>query len=100
MPELFPDAELLSHAAARPEHELLLLCAHRGDAENIHTRLVELARPDLDWHYLFLLARRHSMLPLLYRRLEGVDKVPDDFRARLRDEFRKNATRNTLLAGE
>jgi hypothetical protein len=26
--------------------------------------------------------------------------VPGDFRAKLRDEFRKNATRNTLLAGE
>jgi hypothetical protein len=40
------------------------------------------------------------VLPLLFRGLEGVDGLPDHFRARLRDEFRKNATRNTLLAGE
>ena len=98
--ELFPDAQLLRHAAARPEHELLLLCAHRGSAENIHTRTVELARGEIDWDYLFLLARRHAVLPLLYRSLEGVDGVPEHFHAKLRDEFRKNATRNTLLAGE
>ena len=100
MPELFPDVELFRHAAARPEHELLLLCAHRGSAANIRERVVELARGGIDWDYLFLLARRHAVLPLLYRGLEGVDGLPAGFRARLRDEFRKNATRNTLLAGE
>jgi hypothetical protein len=100
MPELFPDAELLRHAAARPEHELLLLCAHRGGGERARERVAELARARVEWDYLFLLARRHAVLPLLYRGLEGVDELPGDFRARLRDEFRKNATRNTLLAGE
>jgi hypothetical protein len=100
MPELFPDAELFRLAATRPEHELLLLCVHRGNAEDIHERVAELARLKLDWQHLFLLARRHAVLPLLYLGLENVDGAPDDFRARLRDEFRKNATRNTLLAGE
>jgi hypothetical protein len=100
MLELFPDAELYGLAAARPEHELLLLCVHRGSAADIHERVVELAHSKLDWDYLFLLARRHAVLPLLYRGLEGVSEVPDDCRAKLRDEFRKNATRNTLLAGE
>lgn len=100
MLELFPDAELFGLAATRPEHELLLLCVHRGAAADIRERIVELARAKLDWGYLFLLARRHAVLPLLYRGLEDVDSLPDDFRAKLRDEFRKNATRNTLLAGE
>ena len=100
MSELFPDAELHRLAATRPEHELLLLCAHRGVEADIRERLAELARGDVDWDYLFLLARRHSALPLLYRGLAGVEGLPADFRARLRDEFRKNATRNTLLAGE
>ncbi|MBV8857038.1 MAG: nucleotidyltransferase family protein [Acidobacteria bacterium] len=100
MPELFPDAELSGLAATRPEHELLLLCAHRGNAEEIHSRLTELARLKNDWGYLFLLARRHALLPLLHRGLEASEGVPDDFGARLREEFRKNATRNTLLAGE
>jgi len=100
MPELFPDAELFRLAAARPEHELLLLCAHRGSPPTIRERVAALARARNDWDYLFLLARRHSVLPLLYKGLENVDGVHVDFRAKLRDEFRKNATRNTLLAGE
>lgn len=100
MPELFPDAELFKLAAARPEHELLLLCAHRGDAANVRARLAELAAPKLDWDYLHLTARRHAVLPLLFKGLEAADGVPEGFRARLRDEFRRNATRNTLLAGE
>jgi hypothetical protein len=100
LPELFPDAELFRHAAARREHELLLLCAHRGNSANVRARVAELARSNNDWDYLFLLARRHALLPLLYRALEGAGGVPGDFQAKLRDEFRKNATRNTLLAGE
>lgn len=100
MPELFPDAELFRHAAVRPEHELLLLCAHRGSTSNIHERIVEVTQAKVDWDYLYQLARRHAVLPLLYRGLEDVDSLPGDFRARLRDAFRKNATRNTLLAGE
>lgn len=100
MSELFPDAELFRLAAARPEHELLLLCAHRGSSPTIRERVAALARSTNDWDYLFLLARRHAVLPLLYKGLENVDGVPVDFRAKLREEFRKNATRNTLLAGE
>ena len=100
MAELFPDAELFRLAAARPEHELLLLCAHRGSPPDVRERVVELARASNDWGYLFLLARRHALLPLLCRGLEGVEGVPDDCRAKLRGEFRRNATRNTLLAGE
>jgi hypothetical protein len=100
LPELFPDAKLFRHAAARPEHELLLLCAHRGNAADTRERIAALARGVVEWDYLFLLARRHAVLPLLYKALEGVDGLPADFRAKLRDEFRKNATRNTLLAGE
>lgn len=100
MPELFPDAELFRLAAARPEHELLLLCAHRGSPPAIRERVAALARSANDWDYLLLLARRHALLPLLYKGLENADGVPADFRAKLREEFRKNATRNTLLAGE
>ena len=100
MPELFPDAELFRLAAARPEHELLLLCAHRGSPPDVRKRVAELARSTHEWDYLFQLARRHAVLPLLYKGLENVDGIPDDLMAKLRDEFRRNATRNTLLAGE
>lgn len=100
MPELFPDAELYRLATARPEHELLLLCAHRGIESETHQRIAALAPRLTDWDYLFLLARRHALLPLLYKGLERSDGVPEHFQQKLRDEFRKNATRNTLLAGE
>ncbi len=100
MSELFPDAELFRLAAARPEHELLLLCAHRGKGDRLRPRASELTRGPIDWDYLLRLARRHAQLPLLHKGLEGFDGLPEHFRAKLRDEYRKGATRNTLLAGE
>jgi hypothetical protein len=102
MSELFPDSELYKLATKRPENELLLLCAHRGGGAEAAGRVSELARAGLDWDYLYRLARRHALLPLLYRGLKdaGPDTTPREFRERLREKFRENATRNTLLAGE
>src|SRR5829696_1924621 len=103
MSEPFPDPELCRLAAARPEDELLLLCARRGvGAEYGAGRVAELARAVADWDYLYNLARRHALLPLLHRGLEesARDSVPPPARERLRARFRENATRNVLLAGE
>ncbi|HEX8355408.1 MAG TPA: nucleotidyltransferase family protein [Pyrinomonadaceae bacterium] len=102
MSELFPDPELYRLAATRPENELLLLCAHRGGAGAAAGRVGELARAVVDWDYLYGLAHRHALLPLLYRGLEesARDSTPAGLRERLRAKFRENATRNTLLAGE
>jgi hypothetical protein len=102
MPAHLPDAELFKHVAVRPENELLLLCARpRPDAEATG-RIRELARGGIEWEFLYRLARRHAVLPLLYRRLEAhaPGAAPREFRERLREKFRENATRNTLLAGE
>ena len=103
MSELFPDAELYKLAARRPENELLLLCARgRVGGPTAAARLAELAGGEVDWDYLYRLARRHALLPLVYRGLEEGSKnfVPAETRERLRLKFRENATRNTLLAGE
>ncbi|HEX8558469.1 MAG TPA: nucleotidyltransferase family protein [Pyrinomonadaceae bacterium] len=102
MSELFPDAELYSLAAQRAENEILLLCAHRGDAAAADARVVELARGEVDWEHLYRLAHRHALLPLLHRGLERAagGRAPGAIRERLRAKFRENATRNTLLAGE
>lgn len=102
MSKLFPDTELYKLAAVRPENELLLLCAHRGGGAEAAGRAAELARGVGDWDYLYGLAHRHALLPLLYRGLEESfrDSAPEGLRARLREKFRENATRNTLLAGE
>jgi hypothetical protein len=102
MSELFPDPELYKLAAVRPENELLLLCAHRGGGAEASARAAGLARGVRDWDYLYRLAHRHALLPLLHRGLEDSfpDSAPQGLRARLRGKFRENATRNTLLAGE
>jgi hypothetical protein len=100
--ELFPEPELYRCAGLRPENELLLLCAHRGDGAAAAARAGALARGRLDWDYLLRLARRHALLPLLYTGLESSarDACPREYRETLRAQFRENAARNTLLAGE
>jgi hypothetical protein len=86
----------------RPEHRLLLLCARTrvegGTAESLRQH----ARAAVDWDYLFLLARRHSLLPLLYWQLNATapDLVPPDQLRRLRDDFRLHTARNLYLTGE
>lgn len=102
MSELFPDAELYKLAARRPENELLLLCARRGGGTAAASRLRALAGGEVEWDYLHRLARRHAVLPLLYRGLEecAPGATPPETREKLREKFRANATRNTLLAGE
>lgn len=102
MSELFPDAELYGLATPRPENELLLLCSRRGGGAATAARLRALAGGEVEWDYLYRLARRHAVLPLLYRGLEesAPGAAPPETRERLREKFRENATRNTLLAGE
>src|SRR5688572_33487790 len=98
MSELFPDPELHRLAAARPENELLLLCARTRVGAEAASRAAELARAVEDWDYLYSLARRHAVLPLLQRGLEELlqDFAPQTLRERLRAKFRENATRNEI----
>jgi hypothetical protein len=49
---------------------LLLCCARTSPTPDIVARLREVAAGDVDWECLFLLARRHSIVPLLYVQLE------------------------------
>jgi hypothetical protein len=103
MSALSPAAELFKHAAARPENELLLLlCARREVGAEASERIRELSRAGIDWELLSRLARRHAVLPLLYRGLEAnaPGAAPKEFSRKLREQFRDNATRNVLLAGE
>ena len=56
----------------------------------------------LDWERLLDLARRHRVVPLLYRNLKriGSPPVPTDVLKRLHGESRANAARNLRLAVE
>jgi len=57
---------------------------------------------EVDWEYLFQLARRHSMVPLLYVQLEGHarDLVPPQVLTKLKKHYLENSARNTLLTAE
>jgi hypothetical protein len=62
----------------------------------------ELAAAEVDWEYLFRLARRHSVVPLLYVQLErhASDLVPQEKLAELKRHYLENAARNTILTAE
>jgi hypothetical protein len=84
------------------ERELLLCCARTAASPEIVARLRELAAKNVDWEYLFLLARRHAVMPLLYLQLErhASDLLPQEYLRKLKDHYFENSARNTLLTAE
>ncbi len=86
----------------RPEHELLLCCSRTTSPPHIAQRIRDLAKPDVDWEYLFLLARRHAVVPLLYLQLErhASDLVPPETLRHLKQQYQENSARNTVLTAE
>ena len=86
----------------RAEHELLLCCARTHATREVAARLRELATAEIDWEYLFLLAHRNAIVPLVYVQLErcAADLLPREHRSRFKQNYLENSARNTLLAGE
>jgi hypothetical protein len=85
------------------ERELLLCCARTKASAQIATRIRALATDnELDWDYLFQLAHRHAVIPLLYRQLarEGADLIPPSFLAELKTQYQQNYARNIILTDE
>ena len=84
------------------EHELLLCCARTSAAPDVVTRLRELAQAQIDWEYLFRLARRHAIVPLVYVHLEqhAADFVPREHLRQFKQNHLENSARNTVLAAE
>lgn len=84
------------------ESELLLLCA-RTQLDNQQTdRLRKLIQQELNWEYFYNVARRHSLVPLVYRRLELAAKEADcpEVLRQFRKGYRENAARNLILTRE
>lgn len=52
---------------------------------------------DVDWEYLFQLARRHSIVPLVYTQL---DIGPPEVLAKFKQHYIENSARNTVLTAE
>jgi hypothetical protein len=86
----------------RAEHDLLLCCIRPDDSNATRARIRELAGKELDWEYLFLLARRHGVTPLYYSRLHqsAAEIVPASQLQRLQKYFQENSARNVLLTAE
>jgi hypothetical protein len=84
------------------EDELLLCCARTVAAPHVVVRLRELAATEIDWEYLFLLARRHAIVPLLCLQLarHASDLVPHEHLSNLQRHYRENSARNTVLTAE
>ena len=88
--------------AQKSEQELLLCCARTTVGPQVVARLREIAGTGVDWEYLFLLARRHAVVPLLYVQLErhASDVVPHEVLRKLKQHYLENSARNTVLTAE
>lgn len=87
----------------RVEHELLLLCARTQVDAKTRQRIIDVTSSpaEIDWDYFYRLARRHSVLPLIYSQLSNfADNIPAAELDRLRKNYQNNAARNLLLSAE
>ena len=79
----------------REIRELLLACARtNGSPERIRS----LTETRIDWNYFFLLARRHAVVPLVYRQLK--DHVAPADLQQLKKHYVENSARNVVLTAE
>jgi len=85
-----------------PNDEVLLCCARKTAAPEVVARLREVVAGAVDWEYVVLLARRHSIVPLVYVQLErhAADLVPHDILAQFKQHYIGNSARNTILTAE
>ncbi len=90
-----------------PEIALLLHCASTNLEEKAIERIKKILEKPLDWEYLYRLAARHGVLPLLYWNLykrtfnkELMECVPEDFEKKLQQGFDSILRNNLFLAGE
>ena len=89
-------------STSRPEHELLLCCARTHADASIISRTRALSSDKIDWDYVFQLARRHSVVPLVYTQLQRLesDLVPHEWMAQFKKNYQENLARNLVLTSE
>lgn len=84
----------------RLEDELLLLCASPSVREGAFAESLRTG-PDFDWDFFYSLARRHSLVPLVFCQLDKLaEHVPPETLARFKKDYQENAARNLILADE
>ena len=82
--------------------QLLLCCARTNANERVVARMRELAAGEIDWDYFFQLARRHSVVPLVYLQLSrhASDLASPEILATLKKHYFENIARNAVLTAE
>ena len=84
----------------RAEHDLLFCIARRDLNERRQKELRRLLSASLDWPYLISAARRHGLMPLLYRHLNGINSgVPSTHLAAIKQESIENCQAVLTLLG-
>ena len=90
-----------SQTISRLEHQLLLHAVGPEQGTATVNKISSLIQEQVDWDYLYLLARRHSVLPLLYSALhKNAEVIPKDQFQRLQQAYQENVARNVLLTAE
>jgi hypothetical protein len=88
---------VLNELTSRVEDELVLLCARTEvDAETgARIKAITSSPDEVDWDYVYQLARSHSVLPLIYSQLSTTApaNVPPDQLARLKENYQDNVAR-------
>lgn len=74
--------------------ELLLYCARTRPVPQIR----EIDFENIDWNYFYLLARRHAVVPLVYRQLK--DLVLPEHLQTFKRNYQENSARNVVLTAE
>jgi hypothetical protein len=71
-------------------------------AANLLLGFARTSAGEVDWEYLFQLARRHSIVPLIYVQLEqqATDLIPEHVLAKFKKHYIENSARNTVLTAE
>lgn len=84
------------------ESSALLLCARPDLAKRQHEELQKLVASEFDWDYFYRLARRHSLVPIVYRQLGALmkDQVPAEVFQRFKKDYQENAARNLIFVDE
>jgi putative nucleotidyltransferase-like protein len=95
---------VLDEPTSRVEDELLLLCARAKVDGETSARIKAITRSpgEVDWDYLYQLARRHSVIPLIYSQLNSntAATVPPAQLARFKKNYQDNTARNLFLTAE
>jgi hypothetical protein len=78
-----------------------LCCVGPNRNAAIADQILSLIQGELDWDYLYLLARRHSLLPLLYSALrQQAHLIPADQFQRLENSYQENLARCVVMTSE